>query len=80
MNIAADKVRLYCTWTDEVQALIFLAATPFMTYHPTTKRRVHSLAGFLMILVGLVIYRIAQVPVPQVPVPLRQVSLHNEPN
>ena len=49
-----------------------------MMYYLVTTRPVQSLAGFLMMLVGLVIYGIAQMRMPAVPIP--QVTRSNEPN
>jgi APA family basic amino acid/polyamine antiporter len=61
--------RPYRTWGYPVTPLIFLSVTLFMMYYLVTTRPIQSLAGFLMILVGLVIYGIAQMRMPTVPVP-----------
>jgi basic amino acid/polyamine antiporter, APA family len=60
--------RPYRTWGYPVNPLIFLSVTLFMMYYLITNRPVQSLAGFLMMFVGLVIYGIAQIRVPSVPV------------
>jgi APA family basic amino acid/polyamine antiporter len=60
--------RPYRAWGYPVTPLIFLSVTLFMMYYLITNRPVQSLAGFLMMLVGLVIYGIAQVRAPQGPV------------
>ena len=61
--------RPYRTWGYPVTPLIFLSVTLFMMYYLITTRPIQSLAGFLMILIGLVIYGIAQIRDPSVPVP-----------
>jgi APA family basic amino acid/polyamine antiporter len=60
--------RPYRAWGYPVTPLIFLSVTLYMMYYLVTNRPVQSLAGFLMMLVGLVIYGIAQVRAPQVQV------------
>jgi APA family basic amino acid/polyamine antiporter len=48
--------RAYKAWGYPVTPLIFLSVTAFMMYYLITNRPVQSLAGFLMMLAGLVIY------------------------
>jgi hypothetical protein len=62
----------------ELTALIFLAAMAVMLYYFMINRPVQSLAGFLMMLIGLVLYENAQVRVSQVPGPrTTSIPLHN---
>jgi APA family basic amino acid/polyamine antiporter len=63
--------RPYRAWGYPVTPLIFLSVTLFMMYYLITNRPVQSLAGFLMMLIGLVIYGIAQLRVPQAQSPVR---------
>jgi len=65
--------RPFRTWGYPVTPLIFLSVTLFMMYYLITNRPLHSLAGFLMMLFGLVIYGVAQIRIPQVPA--RQLTL-----
>ena len=51
--------RGYKAWGYPVTPLIFLAVTGFMMYYLVVNRPLQSLAGFLMMLAGLVIYAIA---------------------
>jgi APA family basic amino acid/polyamine antiporter len=53
--------RLYRAWGYPVTPLIFLSVTLFMMYYLVINRPAQSLAGFLLMLVGLVIYGIAQI-------------------
>lgn len=52
--------RLNRAWGYPVTPLIFMSVALFMMYYLITNRPVQSLAGFVMMLVGLVIYAIAQ--------------------
>lgn len=61
-------VRPYRAWGYPVTPLIFMSVALFMMFYLVTNRPVQSLAGFLMMLVGLVIYGIAQTRVPEVSV------------
>ena len=63
-----DRPRPYRMWGYPVTPLIFMSVALFMMYYLVTNRPVQSLAGFLMMLVGLVIYGIAQTREPQVAV------------
>ena len=65
--------RPYRAWGFPVTPLIFLSVTLFIMYYLITNRPIQSLAGFLMMLVGLLIYGIAQIRFPQAPV--RNVTL-----
>jgi APA family basic amino acid/polyamine antiporter len=57
LRITHPKVpRAYKAWGYPVTPLIFLSVTAFMMYYLITNRPVQSLAGFLMMLAGLVIY------------------------
>ena len=58
--------RPYRAWGYPVTPAVFLIVTFFMMYYLITNRPVQSLAGFLMMLVGLVIYGIAQMCLSQV--------------
>ena len=62
---APQLARPYRTWGYPVTPLIFMSVALFMMYYLITNRPVQSLAGFVMMLVGLVIYAIAQVHAPQ---------------
>jgi basic amino acid/polyamine antiporter, APA family len=61
-----DLPRPYRAWGYPITPLIFSAVTLFMMYYLITTRPLQSLAGFLMMLAGLVIYAIAQTRVPKV--------------
>jgi basic amino acid/polyamine antiporter, APA family len=65
---APEATRPYRAWGYPVTPLIFLSVALFIMYYLVTNRPVQSLAGFLMMLVGLVIYGIIQVRAPQRPV------------
>ena len=54
-----DLPRPFKTWGYPVTPLVFLAVTMFMMYYLVTSRPVEALAGFAMMLVGLVIYGLA---------------------
>jgi APA family basic amino acid/polyamine antiporter len=60
--------RPYRAWGYPVTPLIFMSVALFMMFYLVTNRPVQSLAGFVMMLVGLVIYGIAQTRVPEVSV------------
>ena len=60
--------RPYRAWGYPVTPLVFMSVALFMMYYLITNRPVQSLAGFVMMLVGLVIYGIAQARESQVPV------------
>lgn len=65
--------RPYRAWGYPLTPLIFLSVTLFMLYYLITTRPLESLAGFLMMLAGLLIYGIARVCVP--PMAARQATL-----
>jgi APA family basic amino acid/polyamine antiporter len=60
--------RPYRAWGYPVTPLIFMSVALFMMYYLVSNRPVQSLAGFLMMLAGLVIYGIAQMRESQVAV------------
>jgi APA family basic amino acid/polyamine antiporter len=60
--------RPYRAWGYPVTPLIFMSVALFMMYYLITNRPMQSLAGFLMMLAGLVIYGIAQTRVSRVSV------------
>ena len=60
--------RPYRAWGYPATPIIFLSVTLFMLYHLIMTRPFQSLAGFMMMLVGLVVYGIAQMRAPQVQV------------
>ncbi|MGA3308226.1 MAG: amino acid permease [Xanthobacteraceae bacterium] len=51
-----ELARPYRTWGYPVTPLVFLSVTLFMMYYLVVNRPLQSLAGFAMMLVGLVIY------------------------
>ncbi|MET0428721.1 MAG: amino acid permease [Microvirga sp.] len=53
-----DQPRPFRTWGYPITPLIFLAVTLFMLVHLVTARPLQSLAGLLLMLVGLVLYRL----------------------
>jgi APA family basic amino acid/polyamine antiporter len=55
-----EHPRPYRTWGYPVTPIIFLGVTFFMMYYLAINRPLQSLAGALLMLAGLVIYRIAQ--------------------
>jgi APA family basic amino acid/polyamine antiporter len=61
-----EHPRPYRTWGYPVTPIIFLGVTFFMMYYLAINRPLQSLSGALLMLAGLVIYRIAQVQ-PAVP-------------
>jgi basic amino acid/polyamine antiporter, APA family len=71
---APHLARPYRAWGYPVTPLIFLSVTFFMMYYLVTTRPVQSFAGFMMMLVGVVIYAIAQVRTPQVQVQRAPIS------
>ncbi|GEO97924.1 APC family permease [Methylobacterium haplocladii] len=54
-----DLPRPYKAWGYPFTPLIFLTVTAFMMYYLVTVRPLQSLAGFLMMLAGLVLYAVA---------------------
>jgi basic amino acid/polyamine antiporter, APA family len=52
--------RPYRAWGYPLTPLVFLSVTAFMMYYLITTKPMQSLAGFAMMLVGLIIYWIAQ--------------------
>jgi APA family basic amino acid/polyamine antiporter len=56
-----NQPRPYRAWGFPVTPIIFLSVTFFMMYYLVINRPLQSLAGFVMMLAGLVIYAIAQV-------------------
>ncbi|WP_375461425.1 APC family permease [uncultured Enterovirga sp.] len=54
-----DLPRPYRAWGYPVTPVIFLAVTAFMMFYLVTNRPMESLAGFLMMLAGLLIYFLA---------------------
>ena len=54
-----DLPRPYRTWGYPVTPVVFLCVTGFMMYYLVTVRPLQSLAGFLMMLAGLVLYAVA---------------------
>lgn len=54
-----DLPRPYRAWGYPLTPLLFLAVTGFMMYYLITVRPLQSLAGFLMMLAGLLLYAVA---------------------
>lgn len=62
-----DLPRPYRAWGYPFTPLIFLSVTLFMMYYLVTVRPLQSLAGFLMMLAGLVLYAVATMQPQAVP-------------
>ncbi len=56
-----DLPRPFRAWGHPIPALVYSAVSLFMMYYLITSRPMESLAGFLMMLVGLLVYGIAQI-------------------
>jgi len=66
--------RPYRAWGYPITPLVFMSVALFMMYYLITNRPVQSLAGFVMMLVGLVIYGLAQMRASQVAVQRATIS------
>lgn len=62
-----DLPRPYKAWGYPVTPLVFISVSLFMMYYLVTVRPIQSLAGFLMMLAGLLIYGVANLRQPSVP-------------
>ena len=67
--------RPYRAWGYPVTPLIFLSVTLFMMYYLIISRPIQSLAGVLMMLAGLAIYRIALIRAPIALVSVQKLTL-----
>jgi basic amino acid/polyamine antiporter, APA family len=55
-----DLARPYRAWGYPVTPIIFLSVTLFMMYYLVVNRPLQSLAGFAMMLAGLIVYYVSR--------------------